>query len=634
MSVTTPMCLTHHRRFVPANRVEHEDIAVIMPSTIRGVNMCMIRVLGLMLTKAWRVLFGGVLVDFGGLQQTKTAIEDARERSDPLSRGCLVLPTHRSHCDYLLMSWIFFLQDMQVPRICAGENLNLPVLGQLLRWGGAFYIRRSFAPDGSYGTRIKNEICEMLASGDVVELFLEGGRSRHGAISSGKRGMLGLVAQLVLEGRLHDVTIIPAAVDYETLASSTNEDLYFASEQSGSPKQEVTLFSLLWIGLDLVCRDVFEALGFSQVRKPDIFVNFGKPISLRRAMQNGNCFESYKSDSESSIGVSAHLVCSQVITAQRSISFISYVAVVAATLLGGIGTPSSSGSSCPALALAGSSSTSEDDEVTLLERVGLLANLLREIAGMTPVRLFAAPTCIEKEVEAFEDALRVLSNVQCPRTVVETTAPKTTRIVERMRLRHACGELLPLLAPFSVVAFVLLGARHPSCLVTNSRRAILSLSSEVSALVAHAFPGGDFGSPSLGRAHDLLMKHVRPQHATQESMDPLLNTLCGVTLPAVEASVMCYLHALQSCVVGLPVSLEDLVKYTGEIRCASPEASSKHYLQNGIDAMCDERVFVELSSSSPSRKKSYQVSPSSHWSARTPELMKTVQMISELHFHE
>ncbi len=607
--------------------MEREDTALLMPSTVRGVNMCMIRVLGVLLTKAWRVLFGRVFVDFGGLQQTKTAIEDARERSDPLSRGCLVLPTHRSHCDYLLMSWIFFLQDMHVPRICAGENLNLPVLGQLLRWGGAFYIRRSFAPDGSYGTRIKNDICEMLASGDVVELFLEGGRSRHGAISSGKRGMLGLVAQLVLEGRLNDVTIIPAAVDYETLASSTNEDLYFASEQSGSPKKELNLFSLLWIGLDLVCRDVFEALGFSQVRKPDIFVNFGTPISLRRAMLNGNCFESYKSDSESSIGASAHLVCSQVITAQRSISFISYVAVVAATLLG---TPSSSsGSSCP-LDLAGSSTSSEDD-VTLLERVRLLANLLREIAGMTPLRLFAAPTCIENEVEVFEDALHFLSNVRCSRTM-ETT-PKTKQIIERMRLRHTCGELLPLLAPFSVVAFILVGAHHPSCLVTNSRMAILSLSKEISALVAHAFPGGDFSSPSLGRAHDLLMNHVRPQHATQEFIDPLLNTLCGITLPAVEASVMCYLHALKSSVVGVPVSLEDLVKYIGDIRSASPEASSKHYLQNGIDAMCNERVFVKLSSSSPSRKKSYHVSPSSNWSARTTKLMKTVQMISELHLH-
>ena len=37
-----------------------------------------------------------------------------------------------------------------MPHVAGGVNLNLPVIGRLLRKGGAFFLRRSFKGDALY----------------------------------------------------------------------------------------------------------------------------------------------------------------------------------------------------------------------------------------------------------------------------------------------------------------------------------------------------------------------------------------------------------------------------------------------------------------------------------------------------
>ena len=43
------------------------------------------------------------------------------------------VPCHRSHIDYLLLSYIIHRQGVTPPHIAAGANLNLPLVGPLLR---------------------------------------------------------------------------------------------------------------------------------------------------------------------------------------------------------------------------------------------------------------------------------------------------------------------------------------------------------------------------------------------------------------------------------------------------------------------------------------------------------------------
>lgn len=46
-----------------------------------------------------------------------------------------------------------FRLGIAVPHIVAGENLDLPVVGNILKGGGGFFIRRTFAGDQLYPVR-------------------------------------------------------------------------------------------------------------------------------------------------------------------------------------------------------------------------------------------------------------------------------------------------------------------------------------------------------------------------------------------------------------------------------------------------------------------------------------------------
>lgn len=39
------------------------------------------------------------------------------------------LPLHRSHLDYILVTFILLNNDIKCPQVCAGDNLNIPVFG-------------------------------------------------------------------------------------------------------------------------------------------------------------------------------------------------------------------------------------------------------------------------------------------------------------------------------------------------------------------------------------------------------------------------------------------------------------------------------------------------------------------------
>ncbi|KAH8018496.1 hypothetical protein HPB51_008171 [Rhipicephalus microplus] len=52
------------------------------------------------------------------------------------------LPLHRSHLDYILVTYLLYLNDMRLPLVAAGDNLLIPLFGQLLRGLGGFFIKR------------------------------------------------------------------------------------------------------------------------------------------------------------------------------------------------------------------------------------------------------------------------------------------------------------------------------------------------------------------------------------------------------------------------------------------------------------------------------------------------------------
>jgi len=78
-----------------------------------------------------------------------------------LTHELVYVPCHRSHIDYLLLSYIIYFEGLAIPYIAAGKNLNMPIIGSMLRGGGAFFIRRSFKGNELYSTVMFEYLAEI-----------------------------------------------------------------------------------------------------------------------------------------------------------------------------------------------------------------------------------------------------------------------------------------------------------------------------------------------------------------------------------------------------------------------------------------------------------------------------------------
>ncbi|MFC3025184.1 glycerol-3-phosphate 1-O-acyltransferase PlsB [Vibrio zhugei] len=173
------------------------------------------------------------------------------------------VPCHRSHMDYLLLSYVLFHEGMVPPHIAAGNNLNFFPAGPLFRRGGAFFIRRSFKGNKLYSTLFREYLAELFAKGYSVEYFSEGGRSRTGRLLPAKTGMLAMTIQAMLRGLNRPVTLVPVYIGYEHVMEVNS----YAKELKGNRKEKENA--------GLVLRTIRKLRNFGQG-----YVNFGEPITL------------------------------------------------------------------------------------------------------------------------------------------------------------------------------------------------------------------------------------------------------------------------------------------------------------------------------------------------------------------
>jgi glycerol-3-phosphate O-acyltransferase len=197
------------------------------PQTLRGLEVAADRLV--------EKVYSGVDVDEEGIDRVRAAAK----------LGSLVLlPSHKSHVDYMLLSYVLRKHALQIPVIAAGDNLAFFPVGPLFRRAGAFFIRRSFKGDRLYMAVVDAYIRRLLRDGWAIEFFLEGGRSRTGKLLPPKLGLLNMVVEsaLSLEGRR--VFFVPVCIGYERMM----EEGSYARELSGEVKRKEDAAELLKLG--------------------------------------------------------------------------------------------------------------------------------------------------------------------------------------------------------------------------------------------------------------------------------------------------------------------------------------------------------------------------------------------------
>ncbi len=220
-----------------------------------------VRVVERFLAWVWLRIYDGV-----ELQHIDRLHEEAKNNE------IVYVPCHRSHIDYLLLSYIVYNQGLSLPHVAAGVNLNIPVVGAILRRGGAFYLRRSFKGNRLYATVFNAYLRKILQRGHSIEYFVEGTRSRTGRLLAPKAGMLAMTVNSYIHNPSPPIVFIPVYFGYEKLIEGDS----FISERGGAKKQKESLF-----GLIRSINSLREYFG-------KVYVNIGEPIRLNDMLDERN----------------------------------------------------------------------------------------------------------------------------------------------------------------------------------------------------------------------------------------------------------------------------------------------------------------------------------------------------------
>ncbi|HQR28984.1 MAG TPA: 1-acyl-sn-glycerol-3-phosphate acyltransferase [Anaeromyxobacteraceae bacterium] len=177
----------------------------------------------------------------------------------------VLTPSHKSHVDYMLLSWAFYEHGLIPPQIAAGINLAFWPFGSIARRAGAFFIRRTFKGDKIYSATLRAYVKYLLRERFTQEFFPEGGRSRTGKLLFPKTGLLSMEVDAWADGAADDVLFVPIAVDYERLVEGAS----YAHELAGGEKKKESFGALLQTPRALLRR------------YGRIYLQFGTPVSLR-----------------------------------------------------------------------------------------------------------------------------------------------------------------------------------------------------------------------------------------------------------------------------------------------------------------------------------------------------------------
>jgi glycerol-3-phosphate O-acyltransferase len=177
----------------------------------------------------------------------------------------ILLWSHRSNLDNLVLTAAMQEQGLPPAHVFAGINMAFGPMGALLRRAGVIFIRRSAGDDPLYKYVLREYVGYVLEKRFNLSWSIEGTRSRTGKMLPPRLGLLSYAADAYLQRRVDDILLLPVSITFDQL----HEIAEYADYARGASKKPEG-FGWLY--------GFVKAQGARHYGK--VYVRFGEPVSL------------------------------------------------------------------------------------------------------------------------------------------------------------------------------------------------------------------------------------------------------------------------------------------------------------------------------------------------------------------
>lgn len=148
-----------------------------------------------------------------------------------------------------LLTWFFTSLNLLLYVLQFLDTKKFLSFRHLLRWLGAFYIKRRIEPESGskdiiYRAALHTYMVDCLKAGHNIKFYIEGGRTRTGKPLLPKVGLLSVIVDAYMDKTVEDALLVPVSVNYDKLVDGN-----FIREQLGQPKKKETFsaaISAIW----------------------------------------------------------------------------------------------------------------------------------------------------------------------------------------------------------------------------------------------------------------------------------------------------------------------------------------------------------------------------------------------------
>ncbi|MEZ4525902.1 MAG: 1-acyl-sn-glycerol-3-phosphate acyltransferase [Desulfobacterales bacterium] len=294
-------------RKIPVRKVRKEADGYIDEIAAR-YSLNVIQVFAMVLKWIFGLMFEGISVNTDMLNRIRNL-----SRKGPI----VFVPCHKSHIDYLVLSYLMYNNDMPCPHIAAGKNLSFWPIGPIFRSAGAFFIRRTFKGAVLYSKVFSEYVFKLLEEGFNIEFFIEGGRSRTGKLLQPKLGFLSILLNAFKTGACEDLIFVPVFIGYDRVPE---EGSYLRELEGGQKKPE-----------DF--KQVISARKVLRKRYGRIYIRFHEGIVMSDLLEENDMHAGEMSSKE--MNTFCRNLGSRLISSIDQVSVITPHAIVAAAILNG-----------------------------------------------------------------------------------------------------------------------------------------------------------------------------------------------------------------------------------------------------------------------------------------------------------